>query len=118
MADKAQIRKRLDLAVEKLEDIGPYVAEGWGGSILFKVPDLDTGWMIKMAMDGTVESLEEKVDEEAATSIIETDSDRLLGIFNGEINASEARAEGTMRADKSLEALARIMPAIIGPVDQ
>lgn len=118
MADKAQIRKRLDLAVEKLEEVGPYVAEGWGGSLLLKVTDLQTGWMMKMAMDGTVESLEESVDEEAATSIMETDSDRLLGILNGEINPSEARAEGTMRADKSLDALARIMPAIIGPVDE
>lgn len=59
----------------------------------------------------------EKVDEAAASSIIETDSDTLLGILNGNINPMEAGSDGSMRAGKSLDALARIIPACIGPVD-
>jgi len=117
MADKATIKKRLDLAVEKLADIGPDIADDWGGTILFKTPDLETGWMMKMSMDGTVESLEQKVDEEAATSIIEADSDIMLAILNGDINASEARSDGRMRASKSFDGLALVLIPIIGPVD-
>jgi putative sterol carrier protein len=117
MADKAKIKKRLDAAVKKLADIGPDVAEGWGGTILFKCPDLKTGWMMKMSNDGTVESLKEGVDEAAATSIIETDSDTLLGILNGDINASEARSNGKMKAHKALDGLALVLIPIIGPVE-
>jgi hypothetical protein len=57
------------------------------------------------------------VDETAASSIIETDSDTLPGILNGNINPMEAWSDGLMRADKSLDALARIIPACIAPVD-
>ena len=117
MADKETVKKRLDVAVETLADIGPDIAEGWGGSILFKVTDLETGWMMKFADDGTVESLDEKVDEEAATSIVETDSDTLLGILNDKINAQEAYWAGSMRAHKSLEALTKIVPAMVESVD-
>ncbi len=115
MADREALKKRLDQAVEKLADIGPDIADDWGGTILFKVPDLETGWMMKMAMDGTVESLEEKVDEEAATSIIDADSDILLGILNGDVNPTQARAEGKMRAEKALDGLALVLVPIIGP---
>lgn len=117
MVDKAEIKKRLDVAVEKLADIGPDVAEGWGGTILFKCPDLKTGWMMKMSKDGTVESLTEKMDEQAATSIIEAESDILLRILNGDINASEARSTGKMRAEKALDGLALVLLPIIGPVE-
>ncbi|TAK35048.1 MAG: hypothetical protein EPO21_07515 [Chloroflexota bacterium] len=117
MADKAKLEKRLDIMVERLADVGPDIAEDWGGTILFKATDLNTGWMMKFAMDGTIESLEERMDEEAATSIMEADSDTLLGIFNGDINPMEARAKGSMRAEKALDPLALIMPACIGPVD-
>ena len=59
----------------------------------------------------------EKVDEAAASSIIETDSNTLLRILTSNINPMEAWSDGLMRADKSLDALARIIPACIGPVD-
>ena len=59
----------------------------------------------------------EKVDEAAASSIIETDSGTFLRIINGNINPMEAWSDESMRADKSLDALARIIPACIGPVD-
>ena len=115
MADKEALKKRLDQAVDRLNDIGPDVVDDWGGSILFKTPDLDTGWFMQMAPDGTVESLEEKVDEEAATSIIEAESDILLGILNGEVNPQQARAEGKMKADKALDGLALVLIPVIGP---
>ena len=115
MADKEALKKRLDQAVERLNDIGPDVVDDWGGSILFKTPDLDTGWFMQMAPDGTVESLEEKMDEEAATSVIEADSDILLGILNGDINPSQAKSEGTMRPSKALDGLALVLIPVIGP---
>lgn len=86
MADKAALKERLDGMVERLANVGADVAEVWCGTILFKAPDLGTGWMVKMAMDGTVESLEERVDEEGATNIIEADSDTLLEIIGADIS--------------------------------
>ncbi len=113
MADRDAIKRRLDKMVKKLDEIGPDVAEGWGGTILFKVVDLDTGWMMKFAENGTVESLEEKVDEDTATSILEFKSDALLDVLNGKVHPSEAKGRGDMRVYKAIDALVSIMPAII-----
>jgi hypothetical protein len=118
MTDKSTLQKRLDIMVDLLNEIGPDIADYWGGSILFKTPDLDTGWFLQMAMDGTVESLSEKVDDEAATSIIEADSDVLLGILNAEIDPQGALNNGSMKVFKSVDPILMIMPSVVGPVEQ
>ncbi|WP_296705737.1 SCP2 sterol-binding domain-containing protein [Algoriphagus sp.] len=118
MADKPTLQKRLDRMVNLLNRIGPDVADYWGGSILFKTPDLNTGWFLQMSMDGTVESLVEKVDEEAATCIIEADSDVILGVFNAVIDPMAAVNDGRMLVHKSVEPIMMIMPAVIEAVEK
>ncbi len=72
----------MKVMVDKLSEVGPDVAADWGGSVLYLFPDLHTGWLLKMAMDGTVESWDEKIDEEAASGVLEMDSDTWVGVIN------------------------------------
>jgi hypothetical protein len=109
MATEAAVKELLDRIVTKLDEVGPYVAEDWGGSVQFIFPDLGIGWWLKMAMDGTVESLEQKTDEEAATGVVEIDSDAFIGIYAGTISSTEARTLGRMRTRKSLDALMKVI---------
>ena len=75
----------------------------------FIFPDLNTGWLMKLTMEGTVEFCEEKIDENFADGIIEFDSDILVGIMNKSINPQEVKADGRMKLRKSLDALGKIM---------
>jgi len=109
MATKEAVKGWLDRIVEKLEEIGPYVAEDWGGSVQFIFPDLDTAWFLQMAMDGTVESLEEKLDEAAATGVVEMHSDAFVGVYEKTMTTDEARAKGQMRTRKSMDALIKVI---------
>ncbi|RPJ27620.1 MAG: hypothetical protein EHM35_14125 [Planctomycetaceae bacterium] len=109
MATKEAVKDQLDKIVTKLEEVGPYVAEDWGGSVQFIFPDLDAAWFLQMAMDGTVESLVEKIDEEAATGVVEMHSDAFIGVYAKTMSTDEARAKGQMRTRKSMEALIKVI---------
>ncbi len=111
MAKKEEATKLMRAMVDKLNEVGPDVAAQWGGSIQFVISDLHTGWLVKMAMDGTVESWDEKIDEEAASGVLEMDSDTWVGIMNKTLSPMEANANGKMKVRKSVEALIRILPA-------
>lgn len=109
MAEKAEVEKWMATIVERLNDVGPYVAADWGGSVQFIVPDLGTGWLLKMAMDGTVESCDEKLDEEAATGVVELDSDTFVAIYTKTTTAMEATAQGKVKTRKSMDALVKVL---------
>ena len=111
MADKEEVQKSVQVIVEKLNEVGPIMAEDWGGSVQFVISDLNTGWLIQMAMDGTVESCDEKIDEEAALGVLEMDSDTFVGIINKTISPMEAQAERKIQVRKSMEALMKVLPA-------
>ena len=111
MADRAEVEKWLKHVVDKLNEVGPDIAADWGGSCQYIFTDLNTGWLLKLKMDGTVEFLEEKIDEEAATGVIEMSSDTWVGIYEKTISPIEAFGEGKMQIRKSMEALVKIMPA-------
>lgn len=111
MATKEEVKKSVQFIVDKLNEVGPIVAEDWGGSVQFVISDLKTGWLIKMAMDGTVESCDEKIDEESALGILEMDSDTFVGIINKTLNPLEAQAEHKIQVRKSMEALMKVLPA-------
>jgi hypothetical protein len=108
MADKAEVQKWMDIIVQRLNDVGPYVAADWGGAVQFIFPDLGTGWFLKMAMDGTVESCEEKIDEASANGVVEIDSDIFVGIYNKTVSQAEARASGKIKARGSLDAMLKV----------
>ena len=109
MATKEEIKNLMDGMVAKLNEVGPYVSDDWGGSVQFIFPDLKTGWLLKLTMEGSVEFCEERVDEDFADGIIEFNSDILVGIMNKSINPQEVKADGRMKLRKSLDALGKIM---------
>ena len=109
MAEKAEVEKWMETIVERLNDVGPYVAADWGGSVQFIVPDLGTGWLLKMAMDGTVESCDEKIDEEVASGVVEMDSDTFVAIYTKATTAMEATAQGKVKTRKSMDALVKVL---------
>ena len=111
MASKEEVTRCVQVIVDKLNEVGPIVAEEWGGSVQFVISDLKTGWLIKMAMDGTVESCDEKIDEETALGVLEMDSDTFVGIINKTLNPLEAQAEHRIQVRKSMEALMKVLPA-------
>ena len=111
MANKEEVEKRVQVIVGKLNEVGPIMAEEWGGSVQFVISDLETGWLIKMAMDGTVESCDEKIDEETALGVLEMDSDTFVGIIDKTLNPLEAQAEHKIQVRKSMEALMKVLPA-------
>jgi len=111
MATKEEAAQATKTMVDKINEVGPFVSADWGGSIQFVISDLSTGWLIKMAMDGTVESWDEKIDEDAADGVLEMDSDTWVGINNKTIPPMEAYSEGRMVNRKSQEALMKVLPA-------
>ncbi len=113
MATHAEVKKQMQVFVDRLNDIGPDICQDWGGSVQFVFPDLKTGWLMKFKMDGTVESCHEKVDEKAATGVLELDSDTWVGIITKTINTSEAKASGKVIPRGSIEAIIKISPALM-----
>jgi putative sterol carrier protein len=113
MATKEEAQKAIKTIVDRLNEVGPDVAMEWGGSIQFVFSDLKTGWLIKMAMDGTVASWDEKIDEAAANGVLEMNSDTWVGIMNKTIHPMEAYSSGKMKHRKSQEALMKVLPAVM-----
>ena len=111
MATKEQIVDALKRIVENMKEIGPAVAEGWGGAVQIVVPDLKTGWIMKFAMDGTIESLDEKIDEQVAQGVLEINSDTFMGVNDKSINPMEALSEHKLVVRGSLDALMKLLPA-------
>ncbi|HJX69626.1 MAG TPA: hypothetical protein VJ441_00870 [Dehalococcoidia bacterium] len=114
MADKAEMKKWIQTIVEKLNDVGRYTAADWGGSVQLIIRDLGTGWLLKFAMDGTVESCDEKIDEEAATSVLEFDSsDTFIGIQEKTVDGMEAFSLGKVKARKSMDGLVKVFAPLV-----
>ena len=113
MATKERIEQVMKEFVDKANQVCPDVAQGWGGSIQVLIPDLGTGWFVQFAMDGTVESCVEKLDEENAEGVLECDSELFSDIWDKKIGGMEALAMGKLQVRKSLDALMKMMPVII-----
>ena len=110
MAKKEEVEKLLQDIVNRLNGVGPDVAADWGGSLLYVISDLGTGWLVKMAMDGTVESCNETTDEEVATGVVEMDSDTFVEIYTGKNSPMNAVAAGKVKMRKAMDALVKILP--------
>ena len=113
MAKKEEIVEILRKTVETMKEIGPSVAEGWGGSVQIIIPDLKTGWLMKFAMDGTIERWDEKIDEETADGVLEINSDVFVDIWEKRLGPMEALADHKLDARKSLDALIKLLPALM-----
>ena len=113
MAEKAEVQKRMQIMIDKLNEIGPDSAAEWGGMVQFTFPDLATGWLVKMAMDGTVQSWDEKLDEETADGVIEMDGDTFIGVIDKTVIPMEAFTVGKIKTRKGMDGLIKMMPAIM-----
>ena len=108
--NKPEIEKWFKIIVDRINEKGPDAAPDWGGSVQFLFPDLQTGWLLKLTMEGEVEFLEEKVDENYATAVIEMDSDSFLAIYNKTKTPTDVFTSGKMQIRKSIEALTKVLP--------
>ncbi len=113
MAKKTEVEKYIKQIVDRMNDVGPVLLENWGGAVLFFITDLKTGWKLKMAMDGSVESCVETKDE-SNCGVLEMDSDTFVGIYSKKIAVPEARDSGKMKVRGGLDALVRLMPHTVG----
>jgi len=110
---KEEIVDILRQTVEKMKEVGPAVAEGWGGAVQIIMPDLKTGWLMKFAMDGTIGSWDEKIDEKSADGTLEINSDVFVDIWEKRLGPMEALAEHKLDARGSLDALIKLLPALM-----
>ena len=113
MATKQRIEEIVQEFVDKLNDKGPDIAEGWGGAVQIVVPDLNTGWYIKLAMDGTVESCTEKIDEENANGVMDVSSDTFVDIWEQRVAGLDALAMGKFKIRGSMDALMKFAPVLM-----
>lgn len=113
MATRERILEIMKEFIEKVNEIGPMVAEDWGGSAQVIISDMNTGWLVKFAMDGTVESWDEKIDEETADGVLEVNSDIFVDIWEKRLPGMQALSEGKLVTRKSLEALMKLAPVIL-----
>lgn len=113
MATKERVVQIMEEFIERANDIGPMIAEGWGGKVQVIMSDLGTGWMVKFAMDGTIESWDEKIDEDAADGVMECHSDVFVDIWEKRLPGQQALADGKLATRKSLDALMKLAPVIL-----
>lgn len=113
MATQEEVQKWMQVVVDRINERGPDAVPYWGGVLQLVISDLDTGWLVKLAMDGTVESCVEQVDEKAATCVLEMPSDLFVGLYSGSIPVDEVRASGKLRVRKDKLALARLIPITV-----
>ena len=113
MATKERIEQIMREFVDKANEVCPDVAQGWAGTIQFIVPDLGIGWFLKFNMAGTVESWDEKIDEENAEGVLECNSDIFVDIWEKKIGGMEALALGKLTVRKSLESLMKLTPVLL-----
>jgi hypothetical protein len=113
MATKEKVVQCLEGVVEAGNEIGPMIAEGWGGKVQIIMSDLKTGWLFKFAMDGTIEGWPEMVDEDAADGVMECESDVFVDIWEKRLPGMEALANGQLTIRKSLDAMMKLAPIIL-----
>ena len=113
MATKERVVQIMEEFVEKANEIGPMIAEDWGGKVQVIMSDLGVGWMVKFAMDGTIESWDEMIDEDAADGVMECSSDIFVDIWEKRLPGMEALADGKLATRKSLDALMKLAPIIL-----
>ncbi len=109
MAKKAEVEKYIKQIVDRLNDVGPDCFPDWGGSVMFLISDLKTGWKLKMAKDGSVESCVETTDE-SNCGVLEMNSDSFVGVYSKKIDLAAAKGSGAMKWRGDMDALMKILP--------
>jgi putative sterol carrier protein len=89
--------------------------ENWGKTINIIFPDIETGYAMKFAMDGSIEKIEKKpasetkVEGDAVTSAIGKVQD-VTDVVDGKYSPMDAGMAGMFKVEGNFTALNRLMP--------
>ena len=90
--------------------------EGWGKTVQVVFTDIETGYRLKFAMDGSVEPekapASEIKDADAAGTVYCT-VQTLKDVVDGKTSAMEAMNSGLFRIEGGLDAMVKLAPAIM-----
>jgi putative sterol carrier protein len=87
----------------------------WGKTINIIFPDIDTGYALKFAMDGSIAKIEKKpasatkIEGDAVTSAIGNVQD-LKDVMDGKFSPMDAGMAGMFKVEGNFTALERLMP--------
>jgi len=117
MAEKQKTAEELiKTIVTKLNEIAD-VNEGWGKAVQFSFSDINVGYYLKLAMNGTVEKCDKKpasemrVEDAEGTVILDVDT--LKGILDKTVDPMEALGKGLLRIEGKMDALMKLAPVIM-----
>ncbi len=92
----------------------------WGKTINLVFLDIDTGYAIKFAMDGSIEKIEKKpaseIKKENAEVTLSGQVDDLKQVVDGNITGNDAMTAGMFKIDGDGMALMKMMPAFPNPL--
>jgi putative sterol carrier protein len=115
--EKRKIADEIIKELEKRLNENKDLAEGWGKAIQLVFTDIETGYRMKFAMDGTIEKIEKKPASEIKLEDAEATSYcavyDLKEIFDGKVSAMEAMGSGKFRIEGKMDALLKLAPAIM-----
>jgi len=110
MVSKAETEKLIKQVCDRIDSIG---VEKLAGKLMqFEFPDLGTGWLIKIASDGTVESCQEMIDKKLAYTTTIMDSDTFEKIITRTATPFDLFAAGKIKVEGTQEALLLFLPIL------
>lgn len=90
----------------------------WGGYLIFSFSDADVSYLIKFAMDGTVEKVEAgtletlKQKQKLATALLTT-TDILEAVWNGDLPGIGAFSGGGIKIQGSMDDIMKVKDAFM-----
>ena len=109
MVDKDKQAEELMNEVVKRINESAEAMEGWGKAFQMFFTDINTGYWVKVAMDGHVEKFEKGMkDRKESAAVISIDVDTFGGILNKTTGAQEAMNKGKIKIDGGLAELIKL----------
>jgi putative sterol carrier protein len=98
-----EIMKKLNTSKESNKD--------WGKTINIVFSDIDVGYSVKYAMDGSVECKKETVDDAIVNMNVAVED--LKKVLEGEMSGMDAYNNGLFQVEGDLMSLQKLMPALM-----
>jgi putative sterol carrier protein len=97
--------------VKKL-NTGKEANKDWGKTINIVFSDIEVGYSLKYAMDGSVECKKETVDDDAIATLNVAVGD-LKDVLEGNISGMDAYMNGLFQIDGDMMSTHKLMPALM-----
>lgn len=101
---------------ERKVNAKPAGSKNWGQSIVINFTDAPEAYLVKFAMDGTVEKIEKgKLNDlkPKAKATMSLTTEILDGSWTEKINATQAFMQGKIKIDGSMQALMKLQAALM-----